>query len=198
MNFLFEIFGGITSLFIFWRKLKEDYSSEIIFRTFLIIVSAAFLGWMLSRNLFDKWFFWFEFVGAILGLLVSVTRMRMKVYETLEAVVISSLPLVALFFFASSVKASSLTSFIAFLISLLLIFVYYVLDSHYKKFTWYKSGKIGFSGLATLLGFFVIRFILALIGIDVLSFVGKFEVFLSLGVAIVCSLLIIKLSRATE
>lgn len=198
INIISYIFGLLIFLFIFWKRLKEDYASEIIFRTSFYILFGLFGGCILSIQFLPNWFWWFEFFGAILGLLISIKILGIRFYETLETFVISSLPLIAIFFLIDSVATSSFGSFVAFLTTLLLIFGYYFLDSHYKNFTWYKSGKIGFSGLTTLGFIFIIRSSLALFGVHVLSFVDKFEGIISGTLAIVCFLLVFNLGRVTK
>lgn len=198
INLLTGLFGCLVFLFIFWKRLKEDYASEIVFKSATYILTAILISWLLSVRFFPEWFLWAEFIGGMMGLAISFRLLRIRFYETLEAFVISSLPWVSLTLLKSSVVSSSLSSFIAFLVTLVVIFVYYFLDYHYKEFTWYKSGKIGFAGLSTLALIFVTRSLLALFGIHVLSFVSKFEGIISGAFAFICFLLIFNLGRVTE
>jgi hypothetical protein len=198
VNFLTGLIGCLVFLFIFWKRLKEDYASEIIFKLATYILTAMFISWLISIRFFLEGFLWFEFIGGIIGLGISFRLLKVRFYETLEAFVIASLPWVALTLLKSSVVDSSLSSFIAFIASLVMIFVYYFLDYHYKEFTWYKSGKIGFSGLTTLALIFVTRSLLALTGIHVLSFVSKFEGIISGAFAFICFILIYNLGRVTD
>lgn len=197
-NILTGLIGILIFLFIFWKRLKEDYSSEIVFKSATYIFMGILAGWLVSIKFFTEWFFWLEFVGAIVGLATSFRLLKVRFYETLEAFVIASLPWLSLTFLKSSVVESSFSSFIAFLITLVMIFVYYYLDYHYKEFTWYKSGKIGFAGLLTMAILFLIRSLLALFGIHVLSFVSKFEGIVSGAFAFICFLLIFNLGRVSE
>ncbi|KKR72565.1 MAG: hypothetical protein UU16_C0039G0017 [Candidatus Woesebacteria bacterium GW2011_GWA2_40_7] len=182
--------GFLISLFVFWRKLKDDYSSQIIFSLAFFILLGVFLGYAVSRWAFSNWFFWLELAGAFIGLTLGVLKFKTRFYEILEAMVVSILPVLAIFFLNDSVSNSSLVSFIAFTTILFLIFVYYLLDVHYKEFSWYKSGKIGFSGLAVLGLLFLIRAGVAIFYTGVLSFVGKSEVFFS-GIFAFTSFLVI-------
>ena len=171
--------GFLISLFVFWRKLKDDYSSQIIFSLAFFILFGTLLGYVISLWQLKIWFFWLELMGAFVGLTLGVLKFKTRFYEILEAMVVSMLPVLAIFFLNDSVSNSSLVSFIAFTTILFLIFVYYLLDVHYKEFSWYKSGKIGFSGLAVLGLLFLIRAGVAIFYTGVLSFVGKSEVFVS-------------------
>jgi hypothetical protein len=193
-NLLVGFLGTLLFLFIFWTKLKEDYASEIIFKTAFNILLGILVGLLLAIKL-PFWFLWISTLGAGIGLAVSVQRYKVRNYETLEASVISLLPFLALLFLKDSVLTSSLVSFIAFLATLVFISLYYYLDLHYKKFTWYKSGKVGFTGLAILGLIFLTRSLIALSRTPVLSFVGKYEAVVSGVAAFVCFLLIFNLSR---
>lgn len=198
INLLTGLIGALIFLFIFWKRLKEDYASEIVFKSATYIFIGILVGWLVSVRFFAEWFFWFEFIGAIGGVYFSSRYLRLRFYETLEAFVISVLPWLSLTFLKSSVVGSSFASFIAFLVTLVMIFVYYFLDYHYKEFTWYRSGKIGFAGLLTMAILFLIRSSLALFGIHVLSFVSKFEGVISGSFAFICFLMIFNLGRVTE
>lgn len=198
VNLLTGLLGCLIFLFIFWKRLKEDYAAEIVFKSATYILTGILVAWSVAVKFFPEWFLWMEFFGAIVGLGLSYRFLRVRFYETLEAFVIASLPWVSLTLLKSSVVNSSLSSFIAFLVTLIMIFVYYFLDYHYKEFTWYKSGKIGFAGLSTLALVFVSRSLLALFGIHVLSFVSKFEGIISGAFAFICFLLIFNLGRVTE
>lgn len=194
-SFVAGFSGVAVFLFIFWRRLKEDYSSDIIFKTASTILLGILVSWLLSLRFYATGFLWFVFFGGVLGLSLAVYRYRVMFYETLEAFVAASLPWLSFLFLKDSVRASSLTSFLAFLTILFFIFIFYYLDIHYKRFTWYKSGKIGFSGLALLGLVFGVRSILALYGITVLSFLGGIEAYLSGIVAVTALALLFNLGR---
>ena len=155
-------------------------------------------GTFLSLKFFPRYFLWASFLGGFLGLEVSVFRLRLKFYEVFESFIIAALPWVGFVFLADSVVHSSLSSFLGFLVILILVFISYYLSAHYKNFGWYKSGKIGFAGMSTLGIVFAIRFILAIFHSTVLSFVGQIEVFIS-GVGMLVSfLLLLNLGRLKE
>ncbi|KKU09425.1 MAG: hypothetical protein UX13_C0040G0007, partial [Candidatus Woesebacteria bacterium GW2011_GWB1_45_5] len=128
-------------------------------------------------------------------IITAVTVLKVRIYETFEAFAVSGLPWVSLIFLADSVAKSQFGSFLGFLLTLAFIFIFYYLDSHYKKFTWYGSGKIGFAGLATAGIIFLVRAGLAVFTSGVLSFVDKYEATISGTTAFVCFLLIFNLGR---
>src|SRR6185369_2958946 len=149
-NIVVSFLGTIVFLFIFWKLLKEDYVSEIVFKLAFYILVGMLVFYLLSVRFFSEWFLWSAFVGSLLGLFFCILTLRVRFYEALEALVISFLPWIALMFLGNSVLNSSLSSFLAFVATLVIVFISYWLGDHYKEFSWYKSGKIGFAGLATL------------------------------------------------
>lgn len=195
VNILIGLTGILIFLFIFWKRLKEDYAAGIIFKTGFWILLGIGMGWILSFKFLNNWSFYLQMVGGLGSLGILVWRSRMKFYETFEASVIGILPWLAFSFMADSASHSSLSSFLGFLVILILILAFYLLDNHYREFSWYKSGKIGFSGLATLTLFFIIRSVLATMGITVLSFTGKYEAIVSGSLAFICLTTLFNLGR---
>ncbi|HKC04767.1 MAG TPA: hypothetical protein VKC54_02760 [Patescibacteria group bacterium] len=194
-SFVAEFSGILIFLFIFWKRLKEDYSSEIIFRTASFVLTGILISWLISLRFYPPAFLWFEFLGALAGLSVASFTLRLRFYETLEALIVASLPWLSFLFLKDSVTESSLISFFVFLAVLVFIFVFYYLDIHYKRFSWYKSGKIGFSGLATIGLIFAVRSAIALSGITVISFLSRIEAYVSGIAAILAFTLLFNLGR---
>lgn len=198
VNFILGFLGVILFLFVFWKRFKEDYSSDITFQVAASILVGMALGQVISKIFFPDWFFWVSFVGSLIGMLLMVVKFKLRFYETFEALILAGMPFISLMFFNDSIVNSSLNSFLAFVISLVLIFLAYWFDLNYKNFTWYKSGKIGFVGLFTAAIFFSVRTVIAIVGITVVSFVVKFEVFASGLVALVSTGLLINLGKKKE
>lgn len=190
VNIAIILLGVLIFLFIFWKRLKEDYASNIIFQSATFIILGIFVGYFLSSRLFPFWFFWASLFGASIGLTLSLIRFKIKFYESLEAFIIAALPWLSLIFLANSVVTSSFSSFLAFVVILIMVFLSYWLDTHYKSFTWYRSGKIGFAGIATASLVFLIRAVLAIGGVSMLSFVGRFEAIIS-GVMAFCGFILL-------
>ncbi len=191
-----NVLGIFIFLFVFWKRLREDYSSEIIFKTAFYILIGILIGFLLSLKFLPVAFFWFTFVGALLGLGFAIWRLRVRFYETFEALTISSFPWLSFVFLLDSVVNASLVSFLAFVAILVFVFISYYLDTHYKTFTWYKSGKIGFAGLLTLSFFFIVRSVLAIFTVNMLSFVVlRVEAVISGAAAFICFVLLFNLGR---
>lgn len=193
--FLFLFLGSISFIFLFWRRLKEDYLSFQIFSAAFYQLAGIILGVILSYYYLRTWIFWFSFLGAMFGLLIGVFRYKLKIVESFEAsfaglLVLLSWILLGLNFFFSNFLYYSL-----FLISLLMIGLFLFLDKHYKFFSWYKSGRIGFSGFATASVFFIILSLLAIICRDMLFFLGTKDIVLATGLAIFFSFFLYIISR---
>jgi hypothetical protein len=195
VNIAVSLVGVVIFLFMFWRRLKDDYSSEIIFSSAEYILLGIALGWLAAFKFIPNWFFWTTILGGMIGLTVAVFRFRVRFYEFLEAFTISLLPWIGFIFLEDSVTNSSLSSFLAFVAILIIIFISYWLNVNYRSFIWYKSGRIGFTGLATAGILFVLRSVVAAIGINVVSFVAGYETLISAAAALVCFSLLFNLGK---
>jgi hypothetical protein len=189
----------LVFLFIFWKRLREDYSSEIIFKTAFDVLIAVLLGYLFSLKFTQIGFFWPAVLGILIGLAFAMFRLKIRFYETFEALIISFFPWMSFIFLLDSVTHSSLSSFFAFIAILVFVFISYFLDANYKNFTWYKSGKIGFAGIATAALFFIVRSSLAIFGIIMVSFVSlRFEAVISGAAAFICFILLYNLAKIKE
>lgn len=175
--------------------MKEDYASEIVFKSASYILFGVFGGFLLSFNFLSDWFLYMAIVGIVVGVYLSIIKFRLKFYEVFDAVVISFLPWLSLMFLGDSVLKSSLTSFVGFLAMLVAIFLYYYFDTHYREFAWYKSGRVGFSGTLLLAIVFLTRSTIATFGITVISFVDKYEAIVSGVFAFIAFLMLFNLSK---
>lgn len=190
ISILMNIVGVGVFLFIFWRNLKEDYPPEKIFTAAFYQVISISLLLILAKYSLPKYWFWLGFIGEIAGLLLSKWIMKLKFYEIIEA---ATLPLLIWFSFSHLVDAFKNNSWfsLSFFIFIILEIVFYLyLNSHYKRFSWYKSGRIGFSALLTLASFFLIRGVIAVFFPFMLSFVGSLDILFS-GVATFLSFLML-------
>lgn len=195
VNILTGILGIVIFLFVFWKRLKEDYSSEIIFQVATAVLVGVGVGSTLSSLFFKDWLFWVNILGIFLAMLLMRIKYKLRFFESLEAVIMAFMPWLAIIFLKDSVMTSSVSSFLGFIAILIMIFFSYWLDVSYKSFRWYKSGRVGFAGLTISIVFFLTRTVLAILGVTMLSFVGNFEAVLS-GIMALASLgLLIKLKN---
>lgn len=179
--------------------MREDYSSSLIFASgayFIVSILAFSLPSGLVAGLFTKssvfnpsgiWF-WTGFLGFCLGLLMSTKRLHLRFIETLEAALVAAAFWLMIVFVVSSAVLP------AVLIVLLLV-LFYFFEKNYKKFSWYKSGRAGFSGLLTACLFFVARAAASFLGSDELSLIGKADLVPS---SVVAFLLLFSLYNLAE
>lgn len=190
---------GIFILFYFlWNKLKDDYQYEKIFNLAFIVLFGLILGFLISKYFLKDYWFWTCLLGILLGFSIGLKKQKMKFFESFEGLVIGSISWISLLFLTDSINNSSLSSFIAFWMTLVCVFIFFFAASHYRSFTWYKSGRVGFSGVTTALVFFIFRTIASLFFKNVISLSGKFEIYLSSSVALILFLILYSLSKSKE
>lgn len=196
MFIIFNLIGLIIFLFLFWKRLKEDYLPNQIFSTFFSILFFMLLTYFLSINLFPSWWFWCTYLGFFLGLIIGLLRFKLKFYETFEAAFLGFLICFSLYLLADSVRNLNIVSFAGFVISVILIGIFQYVDMHYRNYSWYKSGKVGFTGLILSAIFFLARIIAYLYFPNTLSFVHNFEIYLSAVSSFIFITLTYNLSRS--
>jgi hypothetical protein len=196
LRILFVILGNFVFLYVFWKRLKEDYSSGQIFTCAFYILVGLIIANILANRFFPNWWFWLSILGLSIGLLAGVVRFKLRFMESLEALVISSLPSMFLLYLGGIILIGyepELLFGALFVIGLIILFV--VFNKYYKRFTWYRSGRIGFSGLTIMGTFFLVRAAVAVYFPSMLSFAGKYEVFISAIVAFLSFLGVFNLAR---
>jgi len=197
VNWLINSAGIILFLFLFWKRLKDDYSSNIVFSVSFFVLLGTCLGYLISAYFFPRWFFWFEAFGAFLGFAAGIIRFNTRFFETYEALFISFMPWITLFYLAELIKKPSLGIAVVAFLNFGLILLFDFISIRYKNFAWYKSGKIGLAGLLTSGAFFLTRAAIATLFPSVLSFSGRSEIVLSGVCAFTIFLLIYNLSKET-
>lgn len=180
-SFRISTFGFFVAIsfmiasFVLWKYFREDYPEEEILTFTIYLFLTSLIGariFYIAENFpvfglyFDKWLFWskypgFSFIGAFLGggffLNYWVKKKKWDLWLLADKTVI-------IFFLVQMIGGIGLVlstvnrfDFIRLLIVTGLFFLSYYLLGHYRKFVWYKSGKIGFVacfGLALYFLFF--------------------------------------------
>lgn len=195
IHLFFTCVAAILFMFQFWKKLKDDYTQNQIFTSGFYILLAIGAGNIISLNFLPAWWFWMSLLGGTFGLAAGVVRYKLKLFEAIDATVISSLFLFTAAFISDWYFSKSYFSLAGFVICLLLIIFYKFLDERYKRFVWYKSGRVGFSGLTVAGVFFIIRAVIAMINPNMVSFAGKSDIYISGVVAFLSFLSLFNLSR---
>lgn len=185
---------AIIFLFVLWKNLKEDYLSPAIFSHGFLTIFGIITAYFISHFFLPIWWFWLAALSTVLVSAYSVLVLKFKANEVVDATIAGLYPWIIIIFLIDSVRVKSVYSLGGFFVILAIYLLYHFLNSQYKKFTWY-SGKVGFSGLSTIALFFLFRAISSLFFVDMLSFVGKSEVFLSAGAAFISFLGVFHLAR---
>jgi len=192
---LVGLVGVFIYLFIFWRKLKEDYVANQVFTTGLLSVLFGILAYIVSSRFLPVWWFWLSLIGFSGGLSLGIIKYHMRGYETAEAAGIAILPWMFLIFITDSIINQSVYSFLYAMTVVVAGVVYLILNNKYKEFSWYASGRVGFAGLTALGIFFLLRGVIAFIFPNMISFVGKIDTLVSGMVAFVLFLSVFNLAR---
>lgn len=179
LDFIITLLSSLVYLFVFWMRLREDYTQDQIFATGFYTLLGIGCGNILARNFFELWWFWIALLGGIIGVFIGIRRFRMRLFESIEAFILANLTLFFIVSLLNIIEDYNMTSLILTLATALFIAAFIFLDTHYKKFSWYKSGRVGFTGLTISGIFFLVRSLVAMSGIYVLSFAGDIEVVIS-------------------
>lgn len=206
MLIIASIVGFIVFMFFSWRRLKDDYASSQIFSTSFYILIGVLAGFSISRffltqRLYPMPYFnpdglwsWGSFLGFVVGFFVGIRRFGLKFFESIESFGISALFWYAIVMFFYSVFLSNYYLLMHFGFVVFLIFAFFILDTRYKTFTWYRSGRVGLAGLLIFSIYFLIRAIVAMVMPSMISFVGRIDSLISASVSFVIFLLIYNLS----
>ena len=82
VDVLLYILGLLIFQYIFWRRLREDYSKEIIFSSEYCILFCLLVAALASAKFFPAWWFWTDLAGIIFGLTVAVAWFHLRIFET--------------------------------------------------------------------------------------------------------------------
>jgi hypothetical protein len=154
---ILTLFSVIVFQYFFWKKLKDDYSQYQIFTSGFYSLFGIAAGFIISHLYFPAYWFWCSLIGSISGLLIGRYRLRMKFFETLEAWIIGSLSIFLIYNIYDITGEPSLDRVIGMIAVILLIVLFFYINKRYKKYVWYRSGKVGFSGLLVAGLYFVFR-----------------------------------------
>jgi hypothetical protein len=192
---LTNLFFILLFLFIFWRKIKEDYVAERIFSTAFFAIVALIVVSLFTTYYYPRWWFWGAFAGVFVGVFVGVKRFRMRFFELVDAMVIAMLPWTAGIFLLDAMQNKEILSLVASIFIIFLVFTYVIIDKHYKRFLWYRSGRVGFTGMTVLGLFFTVRAAVAAYVPGMLTLVGFYDVIVSGVVAFLAFSSVIILAR---
>ena len=120
-----NVLGVLAFLFIFWKRLKVDYIGNQIFSSAFIVLAILTIAKLIATYFLAAWWFWLSLLSVSAALLLAIKRYRLRVFETLEAQVISLLPWLSLLFLADSIINSNTYSLVGFILITLLIILFF-------------------------------------------------------------------------
>lgn len=188
VNGILVLLGVVLALFFYWKQLRDDYTQNQIFISGFTILAAAGFGSLLgvylspslnSTSIFmkDGLWFWSGIIGFLIGFAVNQYRFKFRIFEAFEAASITLLIFSG--FFIRDIRI--------FALFILLFGIYLYLHNNYRKFTWYRSGKVGFAAVLTWGVLFLVRAVVFILPISQHFsgyFIGKVDVVISLICAV--------------
>ena len=190
-----NILGIFILIFLFWLRLKDDYHYEKIFNLVSFVLAGILIGFISLKFVPSVYWFWIYLIAIILSFTVGIIKLKIRFFESLDSLVISLLPYFGLYLLSQSIKNYSLSSFIGFWIVTVFVFLYFFVDANYRKFTWYKSGRVGFSGLLVAGLFFIARSVLSVFFVDGPTIIGQLDIYISATFSFVSFLLLFNLAK---
>lgn len=188
----------LVGLFILWKKLRDDYiASQIFSLGFLIYFSV--LIYFVSRKYFSfPYSEWLVLLIPFLITLIYSKRNRLRLNEVVNALVPSYL-VAHFYFYVTLIIAGYRTNYIiAIFVILVLTLIFSVTEKKFKNFSWYKSGKVGISGLLIFALMCIINAIIALLSPSMVFFSGKLNAIILIILALISATAIFTLSRKTS
>lgn len=165
---LFFLLAAFSFSFVLWKKLREDYENDKIFKFTIYIFVGLVIGWWIAVVFAPKFSFWITVFTPFLAGSYVHRQLGLKFFETIDAFAPSWFSF--LFFSYSglllahllrledlNIKYSTWFVFAEVLLTIGSIVFYKYALARYRKFSWYPSGKVGFAGLTSLAGYFMIR-----------------------------------------
>jgi len=204
---LLNILGGFFYLFIVWRQLKDDYDHQKVLRVgflylFTLVVFGSIFYYLVAPSLEpspilrpEGLWFWGVFLGAFVATLVAIKFMKMRVVDLVETQAPSMLLLLSFFSLGLGIKKMAYLWLISEALFFSSFIFYFILKANYKKFAWYRSGRVGFASLVSLGVYFLVRSVIALFIPDVLSLAGRIDAVSSFAIAFLCLYSVYNLAR---
>ena len=197
-NILYTLFSVpffLIGLFIFWKKLREDYVTSQIFGFGFLVYFAFILAVALVGMVSFEFRKWLLLIFPVTAGVVYGVKYKMRFNEIFNSastwVYLASIYYYLLMLF----KHNNFFNLISVTISILAIGLFYFLETKYKNIVWYKSGKIGFSGSIILVLFFLVNFIGGITNSNLVFFSGRINAIISLGVVLAIGTYLFRLSR---
>lgn len=170
ISLLILALGVFFALFLFWKLLKEDYEDSDIFALWFISLLGGVFGFGATNFLFPRDGLAGGVILAFVSGLMYAKRFKMNLVEIFEAGLPALLLFLIFFLLSKLFEGLSLGLVAEFLLVILALALFVFFKTHYRRFLWYPSGKVGFASLATSAVYFLLRGLVEILAPRVLSF----------------------------
>lgn len=166
-----------------------------IFTTAFYSLALLLCGYLISYYFVKNLIFWLPVLGVSVGLMIGIFKYKLKILEVLEAGVLGLISLSSFVLLAELIVSKDTFYLFGVIVMGLLVLLFFLLDKYYKSFAWYKSGRIGFSGLTVTAIFFMIYSIVAITLSSMISFVESKDALVAIALSLVAFLVVFKLAK---
>lgn len=191
---LASLVAFLSFLFIFWRKLREDYLSSQIFSLGILGLVSLVVTVILVEWYGRVEYRWLSVVVPFCVMTAYSIKNHMRINEVTNALFPALVIGNICYLLLEPLPSKKLLLFLV-LANLLFLPLFFFLESNYKRIQWYKSGKIGFSGLLSSSIFFAANAAVAFSSFPMIFFVGKINAVVLLVLAVFSLLWLFLLSR---
>lgn len=158
-------------LFFLWKYLRDDYDTNKVFTfgftTFISCVAALIIASLIVN-------FWF-YVGIVVYGFITFLLFRkfgFRFFELLEAATPGYLFFLSTMYLRGVINNGESWNYALLVISLVVLLLFFVIKKHYKKFNWYKSGRLGFASMFSLGTIFFARSVSEVVAEGAISNIG--------------------------
>ncbi len=149
----------VSYLFFYWRRLKEDYTSNLLFASGIAMIVppavATLAVLVISKE--SGYAFWSAVVIYAVSFFIVIKKYKIRGFESFEASGIGLLAILLIWSILSFLSAVNVATFLLAILPIISYLAFVFLDGRYKRFTWYSSGRVGFAGCVGLLLYFLMR-----------------------------------------
>lgn len=142
-QFFLAVFMWIVGVFGIWRNMRKEVLEEEIFKLGYVLGIATFSGWWVAVNLRIGMEWWGALLGGLASLALFTRIKKWSVWEWADCVI-------PIFFYIFLAMLFIQMSFWAMGVGLVGLVAITQIGRHYRRFSWYKSGKPGLVALTAL------------------------------------------------
>lgn len=175
LTLFLTIIASFIYLFSLWRGLREDYEIDHVFSLGFLSLIGLLIGFAIGKLIPEYWF-WTTLSGFLIFFIIFVRRFKLRFYESLETSTPGLIALISVPFLAEIITSGSQSTSIFALFIILSFVLFLWLRKNYKRFTWYKSGKIGFASMSVFGLLFLFRIIAGFISPETVTMAGELDI----------------------